>query len=91
MDAAAASVSNEPTAYVQWMWSANRDSSTQSESVEYKPYSDIENMIIEEAFQAGQHHVVLDNYRIDFKHSIEILNEDANQQRSVQRIRRSIQ
>ena len=72
----------DSTARVQWMWNANADSPV----VEWKPYSDVETMIIEEAFQAGREHAVLDNYIIDFQRTIQILNSDCNEQRLVQRM-----
>ncbi|UJR12417.1 hypothetical protein I4U23_016593 [Adineta vaga] len=82
----ATSVFNESTTRIQWMWNADTDPFSKSQPVEWKPYSDVENMIIEEAFQAGQDHVVLDNYSIDFKHNIQVLNEDGNKQRPIKRM-----
>lgn len=71
---------------IQWMWNANDDPFAQSESIEWQPYSDVENMIIEEAFQAGKTHVLLDSYSIDFKNKIQILDADHNKQRPITRV-----
>jgi hypothetical protein len=71
---------------VQWMWNASVDPFSKSQPVDWKRYSDPENLIIEEAFQAGQKHAILDNYSIDFKHNIQILNIDGNKQRPVKRM-----
>jgi hypothetical protein len=70
---------------VQWMWKANIDPFSKSEPAEWKPYSDVENRIIEEAHQNGQNHAILDTYSIDFKHRIQILNNDSNKQRAIKR------
>ena len=68
---------------VQWMWKANMDPFSKSEPAEWKPYSDVENKIIEETYQAGQNHAILDAYSIDFKHKIQILNVDSSKQRPI--------
>ncbi|CAF1467888.1 unnamed protein product, partial [Rotaria sordida] len=47
-------------------------------------------MIIEEAFQTGQKHAVLDGYTIDFKEGIQISNNDRSKQHPVKRITCSI-
>ena len=46
---------------VQWMWKSNIHPFSKSEPAEWRPYSDVENRIIEEAYQAGQSHAVLDD------------------------------
>lgn len=71
---------------IQWMWNASIDPFSKSHSSEWKPYSDVETMIIEEAFQVGHQHAVLDTYTIDFKHNIQVLNHDLNKQRPVRRV-----
>jgi hypothetical protein len=77
---------SETSTRIQWMWNANVNPFSKSDSVEWKPYSDVENMIIEEAFQAGQSHAVLDDYSINFKHKIQILNTDGKRQRPIKRM-----
>ncbi len=36
-----------PSTRVQWMWKANIDPFSKSEPAEWKPYSDVENIMIE--------------------------------------------
>lgn len=69
----------------QWMWKVNIDPFSKSEPAEWKPYSDVENRIIEQAYQAGQNHAILDTYSINFKQKIQILNSDNSKQRPIRR------
>ena len=48
-------------------------------------YRDIEMQIIEEAFQQGKSHVLLDKYRIDLKEFIQFKRSDSSKQRPVLR------
>ncbi|CAF3921018.1 unnamed protein product [Rotaria sp. Silwood1] len=84
-----ASVSSNSSTYVQWMWNANENPFSTSYSSEWQSYSDIENMIIEQAFVVGQTHAILDDYHIDFKHNLQISNNDINKQRHVKRTTRN--
>jgi hypothetical protein len=77
---------NESSTRVQWMWNASVNRFFKSHPADWKRYSDPENMIIEEAYQTGQKHAILDNYSIDFKKNVQILNTDGKNQRSVKRI-----
>ena len=70
---------------IEWMWNANADPFSTSESAEWRHYSDVENMIIEKAFSAGEPHALLDDYHIDFQLSLQISNTDINKQRQVER------
>ncbi len=71
---------------VQWMWNTNQNSLDEFNRIKWNPYSDVENLIIEEAFMTDQTHAILDNYRIDFKSMSQIsINEDSPQ-RSVKRV-----
>ena len=74
-----------PNKRVQWTWKANIDPFSESEPAEWKPYSDVENRIIEEAYQARQNHAILDTYSINFKQKIQILNSDSSKQRPIRR------
>ena len=67
------------------MWNSNTDPFSKSESVNWHYYSDVENIIIEEAFVAGKTHAILDDYHIDFKNNVQISNNDVNKQRPVKR------
>ena len=72
-------------ARTQWMYNASENPFSKSKPAEWKPYSDVEMMIIEKAFQDGQKHAVLDTYTIDLKHKVQILNNDSSKQRPVKR------
>jgi len=67
------------------MWNSNADPFPKSKSVNWRYYSDVENDIIEEAFAAGKTHAMLDDYHIDFKHNLQISNNDPDKQRPVKR------
>jgi hypothetical protein len=85
--ASAASVSNKSSTRVQWMWNANADPFLKSKKpVEWRRFSDVENMMIEKAFTAGERHAILDEYHIDFKYNLQISNNDSNKQRPVKRV-----
>jgi hypothetical protein len=77
---------NKSNIRVQWMWNAGANPFSKSDSIEWKRYSDGENIIIEDAFQAGQKYAVLDNYSIDFEQKIQILNTNSDKQRPVRRM-----
>ncbi|CAF1488935.1 unnamed protein product [Rotaria sp. Silwood1] len=71
---------------IAWMWKANIDPWSSTEPDEWKNYSDIENMIIEEAFMAEKDIAILDDYHIIFSNNVQINNNNTNNQRPVQRI-----
>lgn len=72
--------------HVQWLWKATTNSYSELKSDEWCPYSDVETHIIEEAYEKKQAEVLLDNYHINFKHFIQICNNNQNNQRPVKRI-----
>jgi hypothetical protein len=82
----AATASSDPSTRVQWMWNSSTDPFSKSEPDDWRLYSDVENMIIEEAFIAGKIHAMLDDYHIDFKHKLQISNNDTNKQRPIKRV-----
>jgi len=71
---------------VQWMWNSSVDPFSTSNLNEWRTYSDVENLIIENAYTTGQTHAVLDNYCIDIEHKLQISNNDIKKQRPVKRI-----
>lgn len=81
-----ASASNNYPIRTQWIWDSSADPFSKSESAEWCTYSDVENMIIEEAFISGKTDAMLDDYRINFKYKLQICNNDANRQRPVKRM-----
>lgn len=68
-----------------WMWQSNSDLWSSTEPPEWSCYSDIENLIIKEAFLANQRRAVLDNYYIDFKYGVQVSNFNESSQRPVKR------
>ena len=71
---------------IEWMWKSNTVPWSHSEPKEWCSYSDVETAIIEEAFNKKQFEALLDDYHIDFKHSLQISNNNLNNQRPVKRI-----
>jgi hypothetical protein len=82
----AATAPSDPSKRVEWMWNANADSLENTELADWRPYPDVENMIIEEAFKANKTHAMLDEYNIDFKQNLQISNNDTNERRSLKRV-----
>lgn len=83
------SASSKSSTCIQWMWKAGVDPFSKSMPAEWKPYSDVENIIIEDACRAGEAYARLDDYYIDFKHSIQVLMNDDNKQRPIKRLVRN--
>ncbi|CAF1547993.1 unnamed protein product, partial [Rotaria sordida] len=71
---------------VEWMWQSNPNPFSNSEPATWSHYSDLENLIIEEAFQDKQPQAQLDNYFIDFKSNLQMSNTDDNKQRPIKRV-----
>jgi len=55
---------------VQWMYNIDGD-----REYGWWAYGDVENMIIEEAYQANEPHVSLDHCHLDFSRMVELSNE----------------
>jgi hypothetical protein len=75
---------------VFWYYKSNVNplpniSTTDSNLVEWTKYRDIEIDLIEEAYQNNRQDVLLDRYRIDFNHSIQINLNDETKQRPIKR------
>lgn len=70
---------------IQWMWMSNAAPLSAFQPAEWFPYSDIENTIIETAYNAGKTYAMLDDYEIDFKCSVQISNKDENERHSIKR------
>ncbi|CAF0992880.1 unnamed protein product [Rotaria sordida] len=71
---------------VGWMWQSNPNPVSESEPATWRHYSDLENLIIEEAFQDKQPLAVLDSYYIDFESELQISNIDDYEQRPIKRV-----
>ncbi|UJR14429.1 hypothetical protein I4U23_001426 [Adineta vaga] len=84
--ASATNASDARSSRIQWMWKSNTDPFSKSEPAEWKPYSDVENIIIERAYMADNIEVELDEYTINFNDGIQSSNFDNNKQRPVKRV-----
>ncbi|CAF0732486.1 unnamed protein product [Adineta steineri] len=86
MASSAPPISNNSLKTVEWMWQSNPNPYSKSEKAIWSHYSDLENLIIEEAFQDKQSRAQLDNYYVDFKTNHQILNSDNYKQRPIKRV-----
>ncbi|CAF4805219.1 unnamed protein product, partial [Rotaria sp. Silwood2] len=84
----ASPTSNNSLKTIEWMWQSNPNPFSKTESAKWSHYSDLENLIIEEAFQDKQPRALLDDYYIDFKSNCQILNIDDYKQRPIKRVER---
>ncbi|CAF5006095.1 unnamed protein product, partial [Rotaria sp. Silwood1] len=75
--------------HVEWMWKSNPNPWSKSEPAQWSHYSDVENLIIEEAFLDKKPKAILDDYYIDFQDNLQVLNTDYNRQRPVKRVVRN--
>ncbi|CAF1016404.1 unnamed protein product [Adineta ricciae] len=71
---------------VEWMWQLKPNSSSTDEPTTWNHYSDVENLIIEEAFSNKQQRAILDSCFIDFDNEIQVSNSDNQDQRPVKRV-----
>ncbi|CAF1445002.1 unnamed protein product, partial [Rotaria sp. Silwood1] len=83
---AQASATTDPSTRVEWMWQSNPKPWSTTEKPEWSHYSDVEDLIIEEAFLNNQTHAILDGHCIDVKHLVQISDNDKNKQRPVKRL-----
>lgn len=74
---------------VQWMWKSNSDPWNSTQKEEWRSYSDVETAIIEQAYQAKSSEVLIDDYHINFKKSVQISNSNTTNQRPIKRFDRS--
>lgn len=67
------------------MWKANSDPWSTTEYDEWKNLSDIESMMIEDAFETKQDVAFLDDYHTVLSTNVQISNYDVSKQRPVKR------
>lgn len=79
---------DEHPSRIGWVWNATPDPFDQSQKPIWKNYSDVENLILEEAYRDKQSFALLDNYRIDLNKKIQISLVDPHKQRQIKRIQR---
>ncbi|CAF4274058.1 unnamed protein product, partial [Rotaria sordida] len=68
------------------MWQSNPNPFSKCERATWSHYSDLENLIIEKAFQDKQPRAQLDDYFIDFKSNLQISNTDDHKRRPIKRV-----
>jgi hypothetical protein len=71
---------------IEWMWQRNDHPIDLSQEAEWTAYSDVEILIIEEAYQKKEPQALLHQYHINFEHLTQISNNDEKEQRPVKRI-----
>jgi hypothetical protein len=72
---------------VEWMWQSNENPFDMSqEEAQWTPYSDIENLVIEHAYQQKRAEVLLAEYHIKFAFLLQMSNSDEKRQRPVKRV-----
>ncbi|CAF1521473.1 unnamed protein product [Rotaria sordida] len=77
---------NDSLKTVEWVWQSNPNPFSKSEPAKWGHYSDLENLIIEEAFQDKQPRAQLDDYFIDFESNLQTSNTDIYKQRPIKRV-----
>ena len=87
-EAASSTIPKNALKCVEWMWQSNSDPWSKSETPTWSHYSDIENLIMEEAYSKGEMKAVLDDYYIDLKANLQVSNTDNYKQRPVKRMER---
>ncbi|CAF3850635.1 unnamed protein product [Rotaria sp. Silwood1] len=78
--------SEDSSKYYEWVWKSNPNPWSESEPAVWSHYSDVENLIIEQAFADEEPTAVFSNYYIDFKSSIQVSKIDHNKKRPVKRV-----
>ena len=73
---------------ILWVWRSNTAPSDLSVR-EWMAYADVENEIIEEAYQQNKSEAILDDFHINFKRLLQISNTNEVEQRPVKRITRN--
>ncbi|CAF3299351.1 unnamed protein product [Rotaria sp. Silwood2] len=69
-----------------WHWNSNSNSWCPKQEPQWTTFSDIENEIIEKAYQNHQKHVELDSYLIDLEYKVQKKKSNHNEQRPIKRI-----
>ncbi|CAF3928368.1 unnamed protein product [Rotaria sp. Silwood1] len=69
-----------------WHWNSNSNPWCPKQEPHWTKYSDIDNEIIENAYQNHQKHVELDSYLIDLEHNVQKKKSNHNKQRPIRRI-----
>jgi hypothetical protein len=71
---------------IKWMRRSYEHQWDSSQKEEWTSYPDVEINIIEKAYQNQEQEALLDNYRINFQHLVQISNNNTNDQCRVKRV-----
>jgi hypothetical protein len=85
MDAAASAPSSS-LEDIQWVWKSNPDSWSESQPEAWSHYSDLQNLIIEEAFVKKEPKATLDGCHIDFERNVQVFDDDESKTTPVRRL-----
>jgi hypothetical protein len=83
MTSASASISK---VRILWHWQSNDNPWSLDEKPDWKPYSDVQNEFIEQAYQEKCKTVKLENHIIDFDKNLQINQRDDTKQRPIKRL-----
>ena len=70
----------------EWMWKSDDNPWSDSEPAQWSYYSDLESLIIEEAYSNRQPQTMLDKYYIDFTKGVQISRTNPDNQRPIKRV-----
>jgi len=69
----------------RWFWLANKGPWSHTDADHWKPYTDSESSVIEQAYQAGKQTVGAGQYIVDLTQNIQYKISDPSKQRPVKR------
>lgn len=70
----------------KWQWKTSGNACSSSDIDDWCSYSDVETVVIEEAFQNKCNEVILNDYHIDFTQLIQICNNDTRKKWPIKRV-----
>jgi len=75
----------DPNEKARWFWLANKRPWSHQGADHWKPYTDAESSVIEEAYQASKQTVGAGDYIVDLTQNIQYKISDPSKQRPVKR------
>ena len=76
---------HRPGSTGKWSWCSSKDPFSKTEELEWTPYSEADNKIIEEAYLARHEQATINNYIVEFKLMVQVYSKDKYRQRPVLR------
>jgi hypothetical protein len=70
----------------QWMWQSNSNPLSTTQTPEWSCYSEVDNIIIEEAYRTKKKQAILDHYYLNFSQMVQIASNDNKKRRPVKRV-----